>query len=224
MPCSRVAAQKQADAAGSSFRYRRGAHCIGDPGSNYNGWTWEERVATNPIQRAGKNADLIVQPMACGITGQPSPYVFLHLEDYSRPLDAILPVGRWEHYALHARFTDPVPWQRLVRRTYVHGAWWTFLTMDPTDMFRPLQEVYPCGLPSHGELWPDLADELALSPSAFVTRATEVTPDRPLHAGNLFRSGLPEGRRSQQLGDPAAECLEAHVCAQPQQLPRARED
>ena len=195
MPCFRVTLQNAAGSAQSSFRNRRRPHCIGDPGSNYNGWSWEERIATNPIQRAGKQAGEIIQPTVCGITGQPSPYVFLHLEDYGRPLDAILPVGKWEHSKLHARFTDPIPWQRLVRERYVHGAWWTFLTMDPTDMLRPFADVYPRGLPSHKELWPELADELALSPSAFAAKASEVTPNQPLHANNLFREGLPIARR-----------------------------
>ena len=179
-----------------SFRYRRGPHCIGDPGLHYNGWSWEERIATNPIQRAGKRTGQIVQPTLCGITGQPSPYVFLHLEDYARPLGAILPVGKWEHYKLHARFTDPIPWQRLVRSHYQHGAWWTFLTMDPSDMLRSFAEVYPRGLPRHGELWPALADELALSPTAFAVRASDVTAKLPLHKGNLFRVGLPPARRA----------------------------
>jgi hypothetical protein len=52
------------------------------------------------------------------------------------------------HYLLHRRFIDPLPWQRLVKRNYKRGAWFTLLTMDVRDMYKPFDEVYPAGLPA----------------------------------------------------------------------------
>jgi hypothetical protein len=89
--------------------------------------------------------------------------MFMHLEDYLAPLE-FLPVSKSTHAALHGRFRDPARWSRLVARHYVHGAWFTFLTMDEADMRRPFGEIYPLGLPKVGELWPALADRLGVTP------------------------------------------------------------
>jgi hypothetical protein len=171
----------------SPWVWHKGPLCIGDPGSNYNGFDWERRCLTTPVQKAAVRAGRIRQPTTCGITGTGTGYVFMHLEDYTQPLD-FYPVGRSAHHLLHQRFTDPLPWMRLVRHYYVHGAWFTLLSMDPADMARPFAEVYPQGLPREGECWPGLADELGLTPAHF---AVSVEDPSAAYIGpnNLFRSG-----------------------------------
>lgn len=138
----------------------------------YNGFSSEERHLLSKPQRherysRGNN------PTVCCMTGYSRPndpsgagYMFTHLEDYSRPLHWY-PMSKRAHYLLHRRFIDPRPWLRLVARHYVHGAWFTFLTMDVADMYRPFAEVYPDGLPAHNERWAKLAEELCLSEDRF---------------------------------------------------------
>lgn len=167
-----------------SWVWKKGPFCIGDPGSAYNGFTWTERCAVTPIQNAALRTGQVSQPSTCGISGAASGYVFLHLEDYGRPLE-FYPVGRRAHHLLHQRFTDPLPWNATVQSRYVHGAWFTFLTMNPLDMARPFAEVYPEGLPRAGEVWPALADRLGLTPSHFVATALEAAA-LPVPCGNLF--------------------------------------
>lgn len=169
--------------------WRQGPLCIGDPGSHYNGWSWDERTAVTPLQKQATREGLIRKPSVCQITGEGASYVYQHNENYGDHL-VFYAVGRFVHSALHARFTEPLSWNRLVRKHYVHGAWFTFLTMDPADMQRPYEEIYPEGLPADGEVWPEMADRLGLSPHAFVTSKQEAACNG-LHRGNLFRDGLP---------------------------------
>jgi hypothetical protein len=119
----------------------------------YNGFIPEERALLSRPQREeryqrGNN------PLVCCVTAFSRPedprgagYMFTHLEDYRRPLDWY-PVSKRVHYLLHRRFIDPLPWQRLVERNYKRGAWFTLLTMDVRDMYKPFDEVYPAGLPA----------------------------------------------------------------------------
>lgn len=84
--------------------------------------------------------------------------MFTHLEDYREPLDWY-PVSKHVHRLLHRRFLEPERWLRLVIKHYVHGAWFTLLTMDVVDMHRPFDDIYPNGLPSAGDTNEDLANE-----------------------------------------------------------------
>jgi len=157
----------------SDYRHPVGRFCLGDPGDWYNGFSWQERSATSPAQRLAVKEGRVALPTACGLTGfsrtddpKGLGYIFMHNEDYNRPL-VFHPLCRSAHYALHSRFTDPLRWLKLARKHYRHGAWFTFLTMDPEDMRRPFQTVYPIGLPDEGELWTDVADELHLQAEDF---------------------------------------------------------
>ncbi len=174
-----------------AFRFPVGPFCIGDPGGHYNGFSWEERCAVTPLQKEATRRGLIVQPSVCGVTGVSNPndprgdgYVFQHNEDYGRPL-AFYAVARRVHSALHARFTDPLTWCALVQQHYVHGAWFTLLTMDPADMRRPFHEVYPKGLPAEGEVWPGLATAVGLAPGRFPATQAQATA-QGVHCGDLF--------------------------------------
>ena len=80
--------------ARTAYRHLVGPLCIGDPGSDYNGWTWAERTAATPVQKRALAEGAIRQPTVCGITGFSAPddprgrgYVFMHNEDYGRPLE-----------------------------------------------------------------------------------------------------------------------------------------
>src|ERR1700676_1639823 len=155
------------------------------PRPSYNGFDWETRYATNRPQRIAIKSGIIQQPTVCSITGFSRPedlqgagYIFPPLENYSKPLD-FYPGCKSAHAALHARFRDPARWFRLVSRHYVHGAWWTFLSMLEADMLPPFAEVYPEGLPAPGELWERRATELEISPALFAPNST--------HRGNPFR-------------------------------------
>lgn len=172
----------------AAWTWKRGPFCIGDPGSWYNGWDWDQRCAVTPVQKIAVASGDIVQPTECGMTGHSSGYVFMHTEDYERPLE-FYPLARFAHSLLHQRFTDPLPWNALVRANYAHGAWFTFLTMDPRDMRRSFGQVYPQGLPRAGECWPALADRLGLTPSHFAATALEAAA-LPLAVGNIFKERL----------------------------------
>ena len=138
----------------------------------YNGFSNHERLHLSKPQKVerykkGNN------PSVCCMTGFSRPddikgagYMLAHLEDYRRPLDW-LPMSNRAHNLLHRRFKSPQNWKRLVAKHYVHGAWFTFLTMDIRDMYRPYDDIYPDGLPKLGECWPDMAARMAIDRSAF---------------------------------------------------------
>ena len=129
----------------------------------YNGFSPEDRALLSKPQRAerysrGNN------PTVCCMTGFTRPdalkgtgYMFTHLEDYRQPLNWY-PMSKRAHTLLHRRFLEPEKWMRLVEKHYVHGAWFTLLTMNVSDMYKPFDEVYPLGLPDHNSLWCDYAD------------------------------------------------------------------
>lgn len=110
----------------------------------------------------------------------------MHLEDYAVPLQ-FYPVARYAHALLHQRFTDPLAWNRLVRKHYVHGAWFTLLTMDPADMGRRFAEVYPQGLPAEGEVRPAVADALGITPAHFVDSVAEAERSGGVSSQNIWR-------------------------------------
>ncbi len=134
----------------------------------YNGYSPEERMSLSKPQRherysRGNN------PTVCCMTGFSRPddikgagYMFTHLEDYRKPLDWY-PLCKRAHYLLHRRFLEPKPWLRLVAKHHKEGAWYTLLTMDVRDMYKSYDEIYPHGLPSAHELWPQYADDLGIS-------------------------------------------------------------
>lgn len=92
--------------------------------------------------------------------------MFTHLEDYCDPLNWY-PMSKRAHHVIHRRFCNPKPWFTLVAKHYQHGAWFTFLTMDVQDMYRPFDEIYPKGLPTFNERWTDQADKMGLSLKIF---------------------------------------------------------
>jgi len=130
----------------------------------YNGFSPKDRMLLSKPQRAerysrGNN------PMICCMTGFSRPdalrgtgYMFTHLEDYQKPL-LWYPMSKRAHTLLHRRFVEPEKWMRFVAKHYVHGAWFTLLTMNVRDMYEPYCKTYPQGLPSAQEVWPDYADE-----------------------------------------------------------------
>lgn len=119
---------------------------------HYNGFSHEERVATNSVQRDAARLGKFEFPVICSICGfsdlqnyRTTGYVFAHLEDYRRPLEC-LPCCRRCHAALHARFHEPSLWLALLGRYQEEGAWFTKLTMDPASQARPFDETYPMGI------------------------------------------------------------------------------
>lgn len=114
----------------------------------YNGFSHEERVATNAIQREGVRNGQFKFPDTCSICGfsdldriKTSGYIFAHLEDYRLPLEC-LPCCKRCHAALHARFRDPDRWLSIAKQHWREGAWFGKLTMDPASQFRPFDETY----------------------------------------------------------------------------------
>lgn len=145
----------------------------------YNGFVWAERSAANKPQRVERyeNGN---DPKVCSMTGFSDParsrdrgYIFTHNEDYSRPL-WWHPVSRLTHRILHARFYEPRKWFDWVAAHYKHGAWFTFLSMNPLKQFpgpgRGFEFIYPSGLPGPYEVWPDYADQIGLSEELFRSR------------------------------------------------------
>ncbi len=138
----------------------------------YNGFSPEDRTQLSRPQRherysRGNN------PTACCMTGFSRPddlkgngYLFTHLEDYRKPL-AWYPMSKRAHTLLHRRFKEPEKWMRFVAKHYVHGAWFTLLTMNVNDMYKAFDETYPEGLPAQDELWTRDADKKEISSTSF---------------------------------------------------------
>lgn len=114
----------------------------------YNGFSHEERVATNPVQREAARRGEFQFPYTCSICGFSDPlnirttgYIFAHLEDYRRPLECLLCCKRC-HAALHARFREPERWLKIVEKNLRDGAWFAKLTMDPDSQTTPYDKIY----------------------------------------------------------------------------------
>lgn len=122
--------------------------------TSYNGWTWTQRCAVNPVQRRLFLTGQLARPTECSICGFSDParietsgYIFAHTERYDRPA-AIHPCCRKCHAALHARFREPERWQAVLKANYREGEWFTLLSLDPASQWRPYAETYPADLPS----------------------------------------------------------------------------
>ena len=120
--------------------------------THYNNWSWSERCAINPIQRAAFRSGALIRPTVCSICGFSDParlegrgYIYAHTERYDRPLE-IYPACKECHAALHARFRDPARWLKIVRTYARPGQWFTMLSMDPACQFQPFETTYPQGL------------------------------------------------------------------------------
>lgn len=116
----------------------------------YNGWNWNQRRAVTPIQNVAVRSGELIRPTVCSICGFSDPanidgcgYIFMHLEDYGDPIGGVQPACKRCHYAIHARFWKPRLWLEIVRRHGCPAAWFTGLTMNAADMFRPFSELYP---------------------------------------------------------------------------------
>lgn len=119
----------------------------------YNGWSPDERRATLPAQKAAIASGELARPTRCSIClvqgsrdWRADDAVWLHDEDYARPLEAY-PICRRCHRLLHRRFDDPQPWFTLVAAQARGGAWFELLSMDPNSQRRSFAETYPSGLP-----------------------------------------------------------------------------
>lgn len=119
----------------------------------YNGWSWSERCAVNPLQRAMFGSGELIRPTVCSICGFSRPdqlngsgFIYSHLERYDRPAE-IYPVCKRHHADLHSRFAQPLRWQGVLERHGRPGAWFTLLSLDPASQMRPFGETYPNGLP-----------------------------------------------------------------------------
>lgn len=119
----------------------------------YNGTPWSARCAVTPIQNALIRSGKLIRPLVCSIclddrseSPQGRDYRFLHLEDYSDPT-AIYGCCKRCHASVHARFTDPQRWQRVLERYGRPGEWFTLLSLDPASQWRSFVETYPSGLP-----------------------------------------------------------------------------
>jgi hypothetical protein len=120
----------------------------------YNGWSPEERTATNPVQQAAIRSGRQPRPTSCSVCGcfgnkadwRAIDAVWFHNERYDRPLD-VYPICRRCHWTLHSRFDDPQPWLDLVARYGRGGTWFELLSLDPRCRFQPFAQTYPEGLP-----------------------------------------------------------------------------
>lgn len=118
-------------------------------GTSYNGFTaTERRIAGNLIRAALTDGRMSSAPNCSICDGRLTSHHQMHLEDYAAPLLAYA-ICRRCHVILHARFTRPKPWLRLVEENQ-RGCvrWFQILTLDPASRWRPFDEIYPFGLPA----------------------------------------------------------------------------
>lgn len=78
---------------------------------SYNGFTPAERAVGGMIQERAFRSGVVPRPTKCSACGATN-RIIAHLEDYARPLDAIIPLCNPCHYAVHARFTKPSSFDR----------------------------------------------------------------------------------------------------------------
>ncbi len=114
----------------------------------YNGFSPDERRATLAVQKQAIADGVIQKPEVCSIcgfrNGDPTSVrnsVWLHDEDYARPLKAHH-ICRLCHGILHMRFERPEPWLALVARHCGRGAWFERLSLDPASQRQPMELTY----------------------------------------------------------------------------------
>lgn len=99
----------------------------------YNGFTHEERVRGWQLIRHFTDNGWLAKPQRCSISGSTED-LQTHCENYYSPWSPY-PVNRSIHMALHRRFRQPVPWDRIVDRYGVTGEeWFCALAMEPIDL------------------------------------------------------------------------------------------
>lgn len=114
----------------------------------YNGWSWEERMAVVPIQQAALRSGKIARPNQCDLckrvpfnASEARSKIILHTEMYDRPLEFI-PLCQFCHASLHARFSDPQRWVRLLTKLKGGPEWARILSMNPSSQTIPFQDIY----------------------------------------------------------------------------------
>jgi hypothetical protein len=75
----------------------------------YNGFDWDYRKKSIPVQKAALSAGIIPPPSRCITCHQTNGYLVMHCEDYDAPLNYI-PLCYPCHKALHDRFKRPKQW------------------------------------------------------------------------------------------------------------------
>lgn len=104
----------------------------------YNGFTHEERVLGWQLIHRFIKDGWLPNPERCSISGATAA-LQMHCEDYYSPW-APYPINRSIHMALHRRFRQPDPWNRIVERYAVTGAeWFCALAMQPIDLAATLR-------------------------------------------------------------------------------------
>lgn len=130
--------------------------------TSYNGWTWAERIALNPIQNALFRSGQLARPTVCSVCGFSDParirtsgFIYAHLERYDRPAELFSTCKKC-HAALHARFRDPQRWLSRLQSVELRSEWPRLLSLDPASQWRTFQDTYPDGLPLPSLIQPDL--------------------------------------------------------------------
>ncbi|AMX93266.1 hypothetical protein A4R28_09285 [Mesorhizobium ciceri] len=99
----------------------------------YNGFTHEERVRGWQLIHHFTDKGLLQKPQRCSISGS-TESLQTHCENYYSPWSPY-PISRPIHTALHRRFRQPDPWNRIVDRYAVTGEeWFCALATQPFDL------------------------------------------------------------------------------------------
>ena len=80
-------------------------------GTSYNGFSWPERAATIPVQNQYFAEHPDERPTTCCVCGASKGRIDLHLEDYTKPIEGIIPLCYRCHMMVHCRFRAGVSWR-----------------------------------------------------------------------------------------------------------------
>ena len=86
----------------------------------YNGFSPSQRAEGGRLQTQAFRRGLAVKPTVCLACGHTGPDVIAHLEDYSRPIEAIMGLCPACHRAVHVRDVNPHVF-RLRRKAIMEG-------------------------------------------------------------------------------------------------------
>lgn len=99
----------------------------------YNGFTHEERVRGWQLAHYFIDNGWLAKPERCSVSGVASNIQY-HSEDYYSPW-APIPICQPIHMALHRRFRQPDPWNRVVEKYAVTGdEWFCALALKQIDL------------------------------------------------------------------------------------------
>lgn len=141
----------------------------------YNGFTHEERVRGWQLIHFYTENGWLAKPQRCSISGS-TENLQMHCEDYYAPWSPY-PVSRAIHMALHRRFREPDPWNRIVERCAVTGEeWFCTLALKQIDLAAMLRARHGAHIVDVFRRAPFVYEQYCRCPAGLARPATTLSP------------------------------------------------